>query len=53
MLINHVKHVSIRKLFHEFIVDVWVAIEKAQLHWVGMNFNDIEKLMYTKVLQKQ
>jgi hypothetical protein len=32
-----VKHVSIRKLFHEFVVDVWVVIEQGQLHWVGMN----------------
>ncbi len=37
MLVNRVKHVSIRKLFHEFVVDVWVVIEQGQLHWVGMN----------------
>jgi hypothetical protein len=46
MLKNHVKHVSIRKLFHEFIVNVWVAIEQAQLHWVGMNLTTSKVNVY-------
>jgi len=41
-----VKHVSIIKLFHEFIVNVWVAIELVQLHWVGMNLTTLKVNVY-------
>jgi hypothetical protein len=46
MLVNSVKHVSIRKLFHEFIVDVWVVIKQVQLHWVGMNLMTLRADIY-------